>query len=98
MAFLKACVRVARIHYLAAHNPYLPLAAASLYIAAPWGATLVQLYFLLRVSIQVCFDRVVDGVPNALPSLPWCYGTISVHAGLTKGSDVHFLRCNCEWP
>ena len=32
---------------------------------------------------------VFDGVPNALPSLPWCYGTMSVHAGLAKGSVVH---------
>ena len=32
---------------------------------------------------------VFDGVPNALPSLPWCYSTEFVHANLAKGPVVH---------
>ena len=44
-------MKAARIHYLAASNPYLASSTSMLYIAAPWGATVVQLYFLLRLNI-----------------------------------------------
>ena len=57
MAPWKVHMNAARTHCPAAPYPYLPPDAASLHIAAPWGATLVQLYFLPALCIYTCFER-----------------------------------------
>ena len=53
-------MKAARIHYLAASHPYLPPNTASLHIAAPWGGTTVQLYFLPNLGIHVYFVRSME--------------------------------------
>ena len=89
MAFLKVDMGAARIHYLAASYPCLPPSTSMMCIAPPWGATAIQVYFLLTLIEHAHVFGADNDEPNGAQTLNWCCGTTSVHAGLAKGSVVH---------
>ncbi len=89
-------MKAARIHCLAATCPYLPPDAASLHIAAPWGATTAQLCFWLKLSMGMLFARPMLVLMDHHRCIGAAAPCLCTPASL-RARSCKFLRYYCEW-